>query len=209
RLRAAVGSLPAELVMGPVVQRIDRELAARRRPARGDLIAALDDSRHVALLDTLASLIEDPPLTAFAHQPAEGELPRLTARSVRRLRRSASAASAADEAAARDMLLHTVRKDAKRARYAAEVTVPVIGRKADQAARRLKRLQMVLGEHQDSVVARSVLRELGVAAHLAGENGFSFGLLQGLEEARGDDARSGYEKVLAKALRTHPRRWSR
>jgi hypothetical protein len=49
------------------------------------------------------------------------------------------------------------------------------------------------------VVARETLRQVGVAAHLAGENGFSFGLLYGLEQARADDALRGYAKTLRKA----------
>jgi len=32
-------------------------------------------------------------------------------------------------------------------------------------------------EHQDSVITREVARDLGIAAHLAGENAFSYGLL--------------------------------
>jgi hypothetical protein len=37
----------------------------------------------------------------------------------------------------------------------------------------------VLGEHQDTVIARGVARDLGISAHLAGENAFSYGLLSG------------------------------
>ena len=35
----------------------------------------------------------------------------------------------------------------------------------------------LLGDHQDAVVARPVLREIGMAARLDGENGFTYGLL--------------------------------
>jgi hypothetical protein len=41
-------------------------------------------------------------------------------------------------------------------------------------------LQKALGHHQDAVVARPVLRELGAAA----DNGFSFGVLRGLDDGR-------------------------
>lgn len=40
----------------------------------------------------------------------------------------------------------------------------------------MKKLQTVLGDHQDTVIARQLERRLGVAAHLAGENAFSYGL---------------------------------
>jgi hypothetical protein len=38
-------------------------------------------------------------------------------------------------------------------------------------------VQELLGDHQDAVVARPVLREIGIAAHLDGEDGFTYGLL--------------------------------
>jgi hypothetical protein len=40
-------------------------------------------------------------------------------------------------------------------------------------------VQEVLGEHQDSVVTRDVLRELGAGSSRAGQNGFTFGRLHG------------------------------
>jgi hypothetical protein len=43
----------------------------------------------------------------------------------------------------------------------------------------MKRVQSVLGDHQDAVIARQAERELGISAHLAGENAFSYGLLYG------------------------------
>jgi hypothetical protein len=41
----------------------------------------------------------------------------------------------------------------------------------------MKKVQSTLGDHHDAVVARDVARGIGVLAHLAGENAFSFGLL--------------------------------
>jgi hypothetical protein len=40
----------------------------------------------------------------------------------------------------------------------------------------MKKLQSVLGDHQDAAVARGLDRELGVSSFLAGENAFTFGL---------------------------------
>jgi hypothetical protein len=42
----------------------------------------------------------------------------------------------------------------------------------------MKKVQSVLGTHQDAVLAQAAARDIGVRAHLAGENAFSFGLLQ-------------------------------
>ena len=84
-----------------------------------------------------------------------------------------------------DARLHEVRKAAKRARYAAEAAEPVLGPRARRMARRAEALQELLGEHQDSVTARSLLRQLGVQAHLAGENGYTYGMLCGMEDLPG------------------------
>jgi CHAD domain-containing protein len=70
-----------------------------------------------------------------------------------------------------------VRKAAKRARYAAEAAKPALGKRAGRFAKRMKAVQSVLGDHHDAVNARTIAREIGVQAHLAGENAFSFGLL--------------------------------
>jgi CHAD domain-containing protein len=77
----------------------------------------------------------------------------------------------------RNEALHQARKSARRARYASEAMVPAIGGKARRFAKQMKRIQSVLGEHQDSVITREVIRDMGIAAHLAGENAFSYGLL--------------------------------
>ena len=75
--------------------------------------------------------------------------------------------------------LHNCRCSTKRARYASEAMAPAIGKKASRFAKQMKQVQSVLGDHQDTVIARQVERELGITAHLAGENAFSYGLLYG------------------------------
>jgi hypothetical protein len=59
-----------------------------------------------------------------------------------------------------------------------------------------KKIQKVLGEHQDSVVALGTLRTLGArAGSTAGENGFTFGLLYGLELQAARRARDDAAKL--------------
>lgn len=67
----------------------------------------------------------------------------------------------------------------------------------DRVEARTKALQQVLGEHQDSVVARQMLRDLGIRAHLGGENGFTFGRLHALEEAHAAALARQYLEVWA------------
>jgi CHAD domain-containing protein len=58
-----------------------------------------------------------------------------------------------------------------------------LGKPAKKFAKRMKAVQTVLGDHQDSVVAREALRTLAAQAHAAGESAFTWGLLYGHEEA--------------------------
>ena len=96
------------------------------------------------------------------------------------------------------MALHQARKAAKRARYASEAMAPTLGMKASRFAKQMKKVQSVLGDHQDTVIARQVERELGISAHLAGENAFSYRMLYGRDVYDG-------ERLLGQAWRT----WNR
>lgn len=95
--------------------------------------------------------------------------------------------------------MHEARKAAKRARYAAEAARPSLGKPAKRFAKRVKAVQSLLGDHQDSVVARGALRDLGVQAHAAGESAFTWGLLHGQEEAAGAAREREFPEVWARA----------
>src|SRR4029079_8789395 len=56
--------------------------------------------------------------------------------------------------------LHAARIRVKRARYAAELAGPELGRKGAAFVEAAKELQDVLGAHQDAVVGEEVLRRL-------------------------------------------------
>jgi CHAD domain-containing protein len=209
RLRALVAEQPPDLVLGPVLRRIDLEMRDRHRTAHTAAVDELEGERYFRLLDALDTLVDDPPLTVRADEPAAERLPVLVRRAVRRVDRAAQAARDASSPEARDLHLHEVRKSAKRARYAAESATPVIGKPAKRLAKRMEAVQELLGEHQDSVTARGVIRELGVAAHLSGENGFTFGLLHEVERGRAATARAAYPEVLRRASRPKVRAWLR
>jgi CHAD domain-containing protein len=145
------------------------------------------------LRSALERLLQDPPLTGAAARPARKELPVLEKKAQRRFDKRLDAALdtlTTGDAEAGDTAVHEARKAGKRLRYAAEVTRAPgmkLGRKdrkkAKAHAKQLKSVHKALGEHQDTVVSRRTLRELGVAAHAAGENGFTFGLLHGRDQA--------------------------
>jgi CHAD domain-containing protein len=191
RLDCLVGSEPPGLVLGPVASRIDAQLGAEATAALHTGLGALDSERYFRLLNDLDWLLASPPLTDRATRSAEKTIPRLVDGEWRRLREAARAASKRTAAELRDPALHEVRKAAKRLRYAAEVAVPVRRKTALRLVDAAQELQTILGEHQDSVVARDALLRVSTQAYLHGENGFSYGRLHALEErnARESDAR--------------------
>jgi CHAD domain-containing protein len=207
RLAAQLAEEPDELLLGPVAQRVTDTMTARYRKAHAAAVVELDSARYLALLESLHRLVTDPLWTAAASQEAGTLLPRLVRRAWKRLRKAHAAVEAAASVEERGHLLHEVRKAAKQARYAGEAVEPVVGAAAKTFAERAEAVQEALGEHQDSVVSRVLLRELGVAAHLAGENGFSFGRLHGLEELRAERAEREFEQAWAELDRKKVLSW--
>ena len=199
---------PDEFDPGPIRDRINSELDSRHRSALAELQKALNGDRYFRLLNTLGDLLADPPLTAQAGKPARKQLPSLIGRVARRVDRAARAVPRDPTPQARDQGLHEVRKWAKRSRYAAESAIPVAGKPARRLATRMELLQNVLGEHQDSVTAQALLRELAMTDHLSGESGFAFGLLYARERARANDACRAFKPALRKASNTRTRRWT-
>jgi CHAD domain-containing protein len=108
---------------------------------------------------------------ALAPSPHAKQLAEATiADGYKRIRKRVKAAAKAD-AEHHDVALHRIRKSAKRLRYTAAATQEM---KVSDAA---KSTQTLLGDHQDSVVSRTHLIEQANAAHAAGEDTFTYGLL--------------------------------
>jgi CHAD domain-containing protein len=186
-LRSVIAGLPDDLVVGPVAARLTRHFGPVRAAASQTALKALRDKRYRRLLDSVDRLLADPPLTSRASRPAAAELPKHVDRAYRRTKRRVASET-----------MHEVRKATKGYRYALEVAEPSVGKKARKARKAAKDLTKVLGTHQDGVVTRPVLRELGMRAQLAGENGFTFGLLHERERGR-----------CVEAERVYPRHWKR
>jgi CHAD domain-containing protein len=209
RLQARLRQTPAELIMGPVAARLQRHFAPLQAAVRQAVLEALDSDRYVALLDELDRLLADPPLTPAAGRPAAGELAEAVARTHRRVRKRMRRAGRAPAGRDREIALHEARKAAKRARYAAEAVRPVVGAPARRFAKQHKRLQTVLGDHQDAVITRGVLRDLAVRAHLAEESAFAYGLLYEREDTEARRLQDEARRVWRKAARPRYRRWLR
>jgi CHAD domain-containing protein len=194
RLDAAVAAEPKELVMGRVAGAIDDHLRAVYRSARVQALEALENERYLRLLDDLDKLIADPPVTAEPRK-ADKLLPKLLQHDWKRIRKAVERREAATDPAQREHELHEIRKAAKRLRYAAESAVPVFGDTASGLAAAAEQVQEVLGEFQDSVVARELLRQLAVQVHLGGGNAFSLGRLHALEQQKGIEAERAFAEL--------------
>ncbi|MCT2590447.1 CYTH and CHAD domain-containing protein [Streptomyces sp. N2-109] len=208
RLSERIGELPRPLLLGPVRGRLRTFSHSRRAGTRSQLIAVLDGRRHLALLDALDALLAAPPLLPQAAAVASGPaLAKVVDRDVERLAVRVREAIGAPPGEARDTAMHSARKAAKRARYAAEAARPAYGRTAKRYAARMTSVQELLGEHQDSVLARQALREIALQAHAAGEQSFSYGVMYEREVARAAECERElpdlWHAVLA-ALRTSP-----
>ncbi len=176
-------------------------LLAERDRAREQLLETLDSSRYEALVASLIDLVR-PRRAESAGPPATTSLAELVAR------RHQSAAKAARRArrSGQPGDFHRLRIRCKRLRYCLECTIPVYGEAATRFARRLARLQDVLGELQDGEA------KLARLVKLADEHGstlppgtlFAMGALAGRQRAATTSLLKRAKRTLA-AL--EKRRW--
>jgi CHAD domain-containing protein len=206
-LQAGLRETPAELVIGPVQARVQGHFASARAGAHTALLRALGSQRYFSLLDELDKLIAEPPLSPQAAMPAADVLPAAARRPYRQVRRRMRRARRARAGQPADAALHEARKAAKRARYAGEAMTPALGKKARRFTRQMKQVQSVLGDHQDTVIARQAERELGMSAHLAGENAFSYGLLYGRDACHAERLQAQAWRTWKRASHPRYRRW--
>ncbi|HEX2213990.1 MAG TPA: CYTH and CHAD domain-containing protein [Mycobacterium sp.] len=189
RYERALDELPEELVRGPIRERLID--GAKRRYAAGlrRSLIAMRSERYFRLLDALEGLVAAEP----APTPA-GEQPRGPVTIDSAYRRVRKAAKSAAEAAGddKDEALHRIRKGAKRLRYTAAATG------ARKVSDRAKTIQSLLGDHQDSVVSRTHLSQQAEAAHAAGEDTFTYGLLFQLEDDVARRSRAQLDEALKK-----------
>jgi CHAD domain-containing protein len=206
-LAETLRTIPVELLIGPVRARVQGYFAPRGAAARAALLEALDSPRYQALLAELDRLTHEHPRGSRAADPAREVLPGAVRRAYRQTKRRMRRAWHAEAGPARDVALHRARRSARRARYAAEAASPAAGRKAGRFADQMKKVQSVLGDHQDAVLARQAARDLGIGAHLAGENAFTYGLLRDREDVQAGRLQAGARRVWRRASRRRYRRW--
>lgn len=153
-------------------------LGVEREAAQAVALEALSSERYFALLDSLEDAARGPKV-----RRGEVALRELAAREFRRLRKAADGL-APDST---DDELHRARILGKRARYAAELATPELGKESKRVVARAKALQDVLGMHQDAIVAEARLR--GLLSSSGSGAAFAAGRLVERERQRRREAR--------------------
>ena len=148
-LRKELASLkPAARVVGnDLFDLVD----AQRAHAQHKIVTALDGERYTKLLARLERAIQRPKVVS-----TDLSLPGVAASQFKKLRKAVKALPKKPNGDD----LHAVRIRVKRARYAAELAQPIVGEPAERFVARTKKLQDILGEYQDAVVAEKRLRTL-------------------------------------------------
>ncbi len=192
RYERALDELAEELVRGPVRERLVEGAKKHYKSGLRRSLIAMRSQRYFRLLDALEGLVASTPaLTQPGGEPVE-----LTIDSAyRRVRKAAKRAAEAAEQD-RDEALHRIRKGAKRLRYTAAATGEA------KVSERAKTIQTLLGDHQDSVVSRTHLSHQAEAAHAAGEDTFTYGLLFQLEDELAQRSRAQLDDALKKLARS-------
>jgi CHAD domain-containing protein len=179
------------------IRRLDTNIAT----ARAELLVALRSARYAQVHRALHDAAIDPPLTAAADALAIEALPAAVRPTWRRLRRTVDDLAVVPS----DAALHEVRIRAKRLRYAAELAAPVVGRPARDLAAAAARVQDVLGEHQDSVVADAWLAK--TAPECSPAAAYALGMLAEIERGLALRARSALPAAWRAARARSLRAW--
>lgn len=190
RYRRALDGLPAELIRGPVRDRLVDGARRRYQSGLARSLKAMRSPRYFRLLDALENLaVTRPPAVEDDRPPAD------ISSSYRKLVKASKVTKSATEAD-QDDALHRIRKAAKRLRYVAAATGEV------RVSQRSKTIQTLLGDHQDSVVSRTHLVQQADAAHAAGEDTFTYGVLYREEDELARTSRDQLDGALRELRRT-------
>jgi CHAD domain-containing protein len=198
--------LGESIAVGGLAARMDAELGLTYRDAHARCVEALDSDRHIALVERLQDLADDPPLSKQARRPAQQAIRRCVRSEWRRLARRVAASDQAETAEERAIRLHDVRKAAKRFRYAVEAVAPIYGKDAKQTIKAARLLQDDLGEYHDSVLAQDELRRLADRFERPADV-FACGVLTAREQIRAAEAEARFRRSWKQASKPRLRRW--
>ncbi|MBV9169762.1 MAG: CHAD domain-containing protein [Chloroflexi bacterium] len=166
-------------------------LSVERERARQTLVCGLDDERYRTLAQHLDRVGEEwRPVADTAAGVGAVRRIRPLAKKLWRAADDLGPSSAVED-------LHRARIKAKRLRYAVEFYVPLLGAPAEDVVKRTVDVQDLLGEHQDTVVAGSRVRDALAGAHggWPGETAFALGVFVQRDAERAAQIREQFPDV--------------
>ena len=182
RLRQHAQELPEEQRSGALDEAIEQELVAVHDAGYSNVLKTLRTGRYFRLLSSLEEFRDHPPAKSRAMRPARKVTAKLVNKAANRVERSRKAVKGSADRTSHDTALHQVRKDAKRLRHAGESVTEIHGKRAVKLTKAAGRLQTVLGDHQDSVMATALLRRLVATPDLPADTDLGFQSLLEMEE---------------------------
>ncbi len=192
-LEARAADLPG--VDRAVLEGVFAPLRAEREAAYRRVRTMLGEEQYAAVLSELVEALHGPPLGPRAGENARAVVPDLLDEAWKGLRKAVRRRSRPPS----DAELHRIRIKAKRVRYGAEAATDLLGADARRLARAIERLQTVLGEQHDAVVAAQRLRRDGYTESVA----FVAGELAVLSSESALAARRRWRRVWNKAKRRY------
>jgi CHAD domain-containing protein len=192
RLHVEVAALdgPDAVPAGKIVMQLESE----RDAAQVELLAALESPRYAQLLATLEEMVSAPPLAT-----SDLSLTKLAGKEFRKLESQVNSLGVMPSNDA----LHRARIQAKRLRYATELSAQLLGKDGRRVVSAAKDFQDVVGAHQDAVVAEERIRDAVRRARGVG-SGLAAGRLIERERARRAEARADLPKAWSR-LRSRAR----
>ena len=189
----------------PDIQPLFGAVAKSLKESRSVLYEGLRSDRYGELLEKLVRSAQNPPVTPEASRPCAVTLIPLVEKTWKRLRRAVRVAGKDPTADA----LHEIRIRAKRVRYASEAVAPALGARGDKAkvfAKAAARLQDVLGEHQDAIVAQARIQQI-VGDKPRGSFALAGGRLVERQAKSAAEARTAWRKAWKRLDRKKSRSW--
>jgi CHAD domain-containing protein len=198
RLRQQATELGVDDGAAPVLA----TLQTSRDGALRALVEELRSDRYAHLLDRLVEAANTPALGRDAGEPATEAVPVLVRRPWHRLAKRAKALGSVPS----DAQLHEVRIHTKRVRYAADAAAPVVGKQARAFSHAAARLQDVLGDLNDAVVAGAWLEAWAAESNDAAGSAAA-GALAAAERSAADELRGRWGTAWEELAEPKLRAW--
>ena len=180
----------------PLTQFIDH-LESQRKNVQEVLFNELKSERYLNLIERLQQATHDPAVVESAVT-----LPELAKMEFTKLRNAIRQAGDLPS----NSKIHKTRIRTKRARYAAELAEPIVGKPATRFIKKSRAVQDVLGAHQDAIQAESHIRAF-LKQSTSARAAFVAGRMVERQRRRREKAREDVQRLLRGLLKRGEKAW--